>query len=117
MNKQQMLKRIQELDELRAELVSQTQPADSIQALADAQPKIKPGSVEHEALLATGYKMNKAEAQTIIKEYKANPASWPYAVLKNAQAFMEALGAKPQVISTRQPWRSRHRSRVLNATG
>jgi len=113
MNKQQLNQKLQELDELRAEIIKQAVPADGIKALADAQPMVKPGSKEHEALLSTGYGMDKAKAQAIVKERKANPASWPYEMLEKAEAFLEALAAKPVVISTKSAWRTR--ARVLTA--
>jgi hypothetical protein len=107
--------KIRELDELRAELVQRAQQEDGIEALEEAQPRIKPGSKEHEALLSTGYGMDKRQAETIIKERAERPELWPYEMLEKARAFLAALRAKPKPVSTRRPWRTRHRSRVTTA--
>jgi len=114
MNKQELNRKIRELDELRAQLIEQAIPADGIKALAEAQPMVKTGSKEHEALLRAGYGMDKAKAQTIIQDYKseATRTRWPYEMLEKAEAFMEALATKTTVISTKPPWQSR--SRVLS---
>lgn len=86
---------------------------DHIKQLEDAQPKVKPGSKAHEALLASAYHMTREEAETIIKERAERPELWPYEMLVKAKAFMEALGAKPTVVSTRKPWRTRQHSRIV----
>ena len=66
---------------------------------------IKPNTPEMEAFLALGYGgMTVEKAQTIIKERKENPASWPYSELQRAEAFLAAYKSKPQVISTRPPF-------------
>lgn len=109
MTDQQLQKELAKLDQVRAALLERRGKIDGIKALAEAQPMIKTGSKEHEALLSAGYKMDKAKAQTIIKERKANSASWPYEMLEKAEAFMEALTTKPTVISTRPAWQSRGR--------
>lgn len=103
---------LRKLDVLRDQLLNQAAQGDSIEALEKAQPMIAYGSKEHEALLSLGYKMDKAKANTIIKERDTNPAQWPYELYEKAQALLEALKAKPVVISPRQPWRVRHHSRV-----
>lgn len=115
LNQTDLRKKIAELDELRAELLQQASAVDGVKALEDAQPKTKQGSKEHEALLATGYGMDKAEAVAIVKDVdtKGGDSKFPWPQYKKAQAFLAALKAKPQVISTRRPWRIRHhRSRV-----
>lgn len=109
-----ILKKLAELDELRDLLVDklQTEAGDTdakIKALEAAQPMIKPGTPEHAALLATGYGMTVEKAQTIISERKKNPAIWPYEMLEKAEAMLAAYNAKPVVISTRKPWRTRPR--------
>ncbi len=67
--------------------------------------KYEPGSKELEALLSSGYGMNKEEAETIIKERAANPHTHPYEEYKKAKAFLEALNSTPQVVSTRPAWK------------
>ena len=109
MNIQQELTK---LDTLREQLLAQAAQGDSIEALEKAQPKFEYGSKEHEALLSLGYKMDKKKAETIVKERKVNPASWPYEMLEKAEAFLEALASKPIVISTRLPWRVRQHARM-----
>ena len=104
-------KELQKLDELRAALLAKRNEQDGIEALEAAQVMIKPGSKEHEQLLATGYDMDKAQAETIIKERAAKPEVWPYEKLVKAKAFLEALKAKPVVISTRPAWRTRRHAR------
>ena len=104
-------KKLAELGELRDALLGQQArltDEEKIQALADAQPKIKYGSKEHAALLAAGYGMTIEQARTIIKERKEKPELWPYEELVKAQAMIAAFEVKnPQPSSTRQPW---HRS-------
>ena len=53
-----------------------------------------PNSKEREAFLALGYGMDKAKAETIIKERKENPALWPFEMKEKAEAFLAALAAK-----------------------
>jgi len=57
--------------------------------------RYEPESKELEALLAVGYGMDRKKAEAIIKERKANPASWPYEMLEKAEAFMAALTIRP----------------------
>lgn len=64
-----------------------------------------PESDELEALLSSGYGgMTRKKAEVIIEERRKNPASWPYEQYEQAQAFLEALKSKPQVISKRPGW-------------
>lgn len=114
MTMQQIQKEIGRLDQLRAALLEKTRGQDGIKALEQAQPMIEPGSKAHEALLATGYGMDKKKADFIIKDVdaKGGESRFPYDLYENAQAFLEAFGAKPVVISTRPPWRTRQRARV-----
>jgi len=109
MTDQRIQKELAKIDQLRTALLEKRGKIDGIKALAEAQPMVKPGSKEHEALLHAGYGMDKAKAQTIIKERKADSASWPYTMLEKAEAFMAALTTKPTVISTRPAWQSRGR--------
>jgi len=109
---QAQLKKIRTLEaEVLGQLATQTDD-DKIEALEKAQPMVKPGSKEHEALLATGYGFDKKQAETIIKERAERPELWPYAMKEKAEAFLAALKAKPVVISTRKAWRIRGNSRV-----
>ena len=113
MNLQQELRKV---EAVRAELLGRLANAttdDRITALEEAQPKAVPGSKAHEALLASGYGFDKAGAVQIIKERDADPRVWPFEKYQQAKAFLEALKAKPQVISTRKPWRIRAHSRVV----
>lgn len=84
-----------------------------IKALEAAQTFIKHGSKEHEALLGVGYNMTKNEAEFIIADVdkQEGDSKFPYAEYKKAKAMLEALGAKPVVMSTRQPWRTRTRNK------
>lgn len=107
---------LKEIDALRervlGQLATQTDD-DKIRALEMAQPMVKLGSKEHEALLATGYRFDKAEAQKIIKERDADPRVWPFEMYQKAKAFLEALNIKKVLpSSTRKPWRTRAHSRV-----
>lgn len=72
--------------------------------MATKQPTVKephgqelitfpPNSKERETFLALGYGMDKAKAQTIIKERRENPALWPYEMQEKAEAFLAALAA------------------------
>lgn len=103
------------LDGLRDAVVGRLAGMDSnakIRALENAQPKIKIGSPEHEALLESGYGMTRAKAEAIIEERKADPRSYPYELYEKAQAFTEALKTGPIVISKRKPWRTRASARA-----
>lgn len=65
-----------------------------------------PESDELEALLGSGYGgMTRKKAETIIEERSKNPAMWPYEQYENAQAFLQALKSKPQVISKKAAWK------------
>lgn len=72
---------------------------------------IQPGSESHEAMLAGGYGMSKAEAEAIIKERDADPLTHPYDEYKKAKAMLAALNAKPKVISKKPGWK-RDRNQV-----
>jgi len=77
------------------------------QKLADALREknyVKPGSEKHAQMIQIGYQMTEEKANTIIKERKANPQSWPYEMLEKAEAFLAQLGAQPVVISTKPGW-------------
>jgi len=88
-------------------------PQDHVAALEAVQPVIKPGSAEHEAMLQAGYGMTIEEAKKIIKERDENPQTWPLEEYRKAQAMIEAFGAKPEVLSTKEPWRIRGHARVV----
>lgn len=66
---------------------------------------MKYGSADHKQLLEAGYQMSVEKAETIVKERKENPQSWPYEVFEKASALLEAMKAKPAVISKRQPFK------------
>lgn len=66
---------------------------------------IKPGSPQHELMVQVGYNMTKEKAETIIKERKANPQSWPYEMQEKAEAFLAQLEAQPQVVSKKPGWK------------
>jgi hypothetical protein len=108
-------KELQKVDELRAKLIAEIKEKDHITALEEAQPMVKYGTEAHERLLETGYGMTIAEAKTIIKERDEQPERWPLEEARKAQAMIAAYQAKPTVLSTRQPWRTRHRSRSTTA--
>jgi len=63
-------------------------------------PHIKPGTPAMESLLAAGYPKirTKAHALEIIKTRKENPALIPFELAEDAQAFLDALEAKSEVI-------------------
>lgn len=66
---------------------------------------IKPKSKEMEALLRAGYPdMTVQKAETIIKERKANPQSWPYEQLERAEAFLAAYETPATVVATNPGW-------------
>lgn len=67
--------------------------------------QFKPNTEALESLLSAGYGMDKAQAEKIIAERAQNPALWPYEVWKKANAFLEALGATPQVVATNEGWK------------
>ena len=81
---------------------------EAAQTLDDQQAaqlsRYKPGSEQLEALLASGYGMDRQQAETIIRERAQNPALYPYEVFKKAQAFLEALNATPKVIAKNPGW-------------
>lgn len=112
MELQQIQEELKRLDALRDALVDKARGVDGIEALEKAQPMIKVGSKEHEALLSTGYHMDRAQAETIIKERAERPELWPYEMKVKAEAFLAALKGKPTVTSTRRPWRTRARARA-----
>ncbi len=67
--------------------------------------RILPGTPEMELFLGVGYDgMTAAEAQAIIAERAANPASHPYELLKKAEAFLAAYNARPRAIDTDPHW-------------
>lgn len=66
---------------------------------------ILPGTPEMEAFLSVGYDgMNIEKANTIIRERKENPQSWPYEMLEKAQAFLAAYSAKAVIIDHSPHW-------------
>ena len=70
---------------------------------------IKYGSVDHGTLLTSGYGMTKEEAEKIIAEREKDPQLWPFEMYQKARAFLAALKAKPEVISTRPGWKRKRR--------
>ena len=112
-NLQQMQKQLNELQAaIQGELASQTTD-DKIEALENAQPKVKYGSKEHAALLATGYGFTIEGAKQIIKERDADPRVWPFEEYQKAKAMLEQFAAKPVVYNTKKPWRVRAHSRTV----
>lgn len=82
------------------------------QTLAEALREknfVKVGTPEHERLVEAGYGMTREKAETIIRERKENPASWPYDLFEKAQAFLAQLKAQPVPIDPEPGW---HRERV-----
>jgi hypothetical protein len=65
---------------------------------------IKPNTPEMAAYLAGGYGITLEKARTIIKERESNPQLWPYEQFERAQAMVEAYSARPEAVSTREPW-------------
>ena len=55
--------------------------------------------------LSIGYGMTLEEAKEIIAERKNDPNSHPYKRYRDAQAFLQAYTATPQVISTTPGWK------------
>ena len=107
MTAQQIQTELGKLEQLRTALLQQAgnaTDAERIEALEAAQPHVKPGTAQMEALLQAGYGMTVKTAETIIKERDADPVRWPLEKYEAAQALLEAYKAKPQVISTRPRW-------------
>jgi len=106
-----LTQKLGELDALRAELLGQLSrktSTEKIQALAAAQPHVKPKTKALEALLMSGYGFGIEEAGKIVAERDKDPQAWPLTEYRKAQAMLEAYEAKPRVISTRVAW---HRTR------
>ena len=113
---QQMQKQLNDLQAAIYEKAASQTSDDKIKALEDAQPKVKHGSAEHAALLASGYGFTVEDAKQIIKERDADPRVWPFEKYQQAKAMLAALNAKPkEVINTKQPWRVRAHSRTVRA--
>ena len=80
-------------------------PDDKIKALEDAQPHVLPKTPQAEALLMVGYDLTVAECEAIIKERKADPATYPLDELRKAQAMLAAYNTDtPKPSSTRLGW-------------
>ena len=105
---QQELGRIKQLEAALLNQAAGMTSEDKIRALEAAQPHVKPKTAQMEALLQAGYGMTVAEAKTILKERKDNPAMWPLEEARKAEAMLAAYEATPVVISTRAGW---HRTR------
>ena len=97
------------LEQTREALIGQMtsmSAEDRIKMLAEAQPKVLPGTKEMEALLQAGYPdMSVEKAKRVIKERQENPHLWPYEVVERAEAFLAAYNAKPVVTQTRAGWK------------
>ena len=107
MTAQQIQTELGKLEQLRTALLQQAgnaTNAERIEALEAAQPHVKPGTVQMEALLQAGYGMTVKEAETILKERADDPVRWPLEEARKAEALLAAYKAKPQVISTRPRW-------------
>ena len=66
---------------------------------------IKPGTPAMAERLSVGYGMTLEEAREIIKERKVDPNTHPYKRFRDAQAFLQAYDATPQVVSTTPGWK------------
>ena len=74
--------------------------------LNSSSAAIKPGTPAMESYLRVGYPdMTVEKANAIVKERKANPASWPYEMLEKAEAFLAAyeMGPETRVTGNKQP--------------
>ena len=114
MNKEQILKKLAELDELREALLGQVANMsndEKIKVLEAAQPSVNPKSPQLEALLQAGYPgMTAKKARKILKQWEEQPERWPYEKVEEAEAFLSAYEGRATVVSTRQPWRTRPRA-------
>jgi hypothetical protein len=81
------------------------------EGLTAPSKKILPGTPELEAHLSAGYPEigTRAKAEMILKERKENPLLWPYTMVEKAEAFLAALDATGQVISTKPGYKRTHR--------
>jgi hypothetical protein len=82
-------------------------PVKNVKTLAQTVKPVKYGSAEHKTLIESGYGMTAEQAETIIKERKADPRSWPYEKLEQAQSMLAAIKTKPRVVSTTKAWQRR----------
>ena len=113
MKKQDLVKKLAELDQLRDALLGQVASLsndEKIKALEAAQPKVEPGTPEMEALLHHGYHMTAEEAEHIIASREKDPHTYPFDVYQSAKAFLAAYNATAEVVSTREPWQTRPRA-------
>ncbi|MEZ4591832.1 MAG: hypothetical protein R3D55_11930 [Chloroflexota bacterium] len=81
--------------------------ANKVKASVDTShiKPIQPGTPEMESLLRAGYPdMTVKKAETIIKERKANPQSWPYEQLERAEAFLAAYNTGATVVAQNPGW-------------
>jgi len=90
--------------------MAKTQPPVEGQQQHKPLTKIEPGTPEMERYLAIGYPRiaTVEKARAVIKERKEKPELWPYEVLEQAEAFLAAYEARPQVISAK-PAHNRHK--------
>lgn len=79
-------------------------PAKAIHWLKDL-PRVAHGSAAHEQLLAVGYKLTADEAREIIATRKKDPAAYSLAEVRQAEAMLAALAAKPTISATRAMWK------------
>lgn len=84
-------------------MATQPQPKKLAEVIREKN-YVKPGSAQHEQMIQVGYQMTREKAETIIRERKANPQSWPYEMQERAEAFLEQLKAQPAVISPKPGW-------------
>jgi hypothetical protein len=82
-------------------------PVKNVKTLAQTVKPVKYGSAEHKTLVGAGYRMTVEEAETIIRERKADHSSWPFEKLEQAQAMLTAIKTKPRVVSTTKAWQRR----------
>jgi len=69
-------------------------------------PTISPKTPEMEIFLQAGYpEMSVEKANTIIKERKENPSTWPYEEYEKAQRFLTAYNSAPVSVDTEPGWK------------
>ena len=102
---QEEMGRLAQLQAALSGLKEKMTPDDKIKALENAQPHVKPKTVQAEALLQAGYGLTVAECKAIIKERDADPVTWPLEEYRKAQAMLAAYNTEtPQPSSTRAGW-------------
>lgn len=118
MNQKQIRDELQRVGKLWDALKSQLAGSgDAIQQLEAVQPMVKPGTVQMDALLQSGYGISVADAKKIIKERDEDATRWPLEEYRKAEAVLAAYTAKPEPSSPKLPWRVRSNSRATTTAG